>query len=28
MPYIGRFPTYVQKCETVAGNGCQGFILA
>jgi cyclohexanone monooxygenase len=28
MPYIGRFPTYVQKCETVAGNGYEGFILA
>ena len=28
MPYIGGFPAYVQKCDTVAANGYEGFALA
>jgi cyclohexanone monooxygenase len=28
MPYIGGFPAYVEKCETVAANGYEGFTLA
>ncbi len=28
MPYIGGFPTYVDKCDTVAANGYEGFALA
>jgi cation diffusion facilitator CzcD-associated flavoprotein CzcO len=27
MPYIGGFPAYVQKCDEVAANGYQGFVL-
>jgi cyclohexanone monooxygenase len=28
MPYIGGFPAYVQKCNAVAANGYEGFVLA
>ena len=28
MPYIGGFPKYVQKCNDVAANGYEGFVLA
>jgi hypothetical protein len=28
MPYIGGFPAYMQKCDTVAANGYEGFVLA
>ena len=28
MPYIGGFPKYVQKCNEVAANGYEGFVLA
>ena len=28
MPYIGGFPPYVEKCDEVAANGYEGFILA
>jgi cyclohexanone monooxygenase len=28
MPYIGGFPAYVQKCDAVAANGYEGFVLA
>jgi len=27
MPYIGGFPAYVQKCDAVAANGYEGFVL-
>ena len=27
MPYIGGFPTYVQKCNEVAAAGYEGFVL-
>jgi cation diffusion facilitator CzcD-associated flavoprotein CzcO len=28
MPYIGGFPTYVVKCEDIAANGYEGFLLS
>jgi len=28
MPYIGGFPAYVQKCDAVAANRYEGFVLA
>ncbi|MDP6692615.1 MAG: cyclohexanone monooxygenase, partial [Alphaproteobacteria bacterium] len=28
MPYIGGFPTYVEKCDYVAAAGYEGFRLA
>jgi cyclohexanone monooxygenase len=28
MPYIGGFPTYVQKCEEVVARGYDGFRLS
>ena len=28
MPYIGGFPRYVEKCNEVAANGYEGFVLA
>jgi cyclohexanone monooxygenase len=28
MPYIGGFPKYVQKCNEVAANGYDGFVLS
>jgi cyclohexanone monooxygenase len=28
MPYIGGFPAYVQKCDEVAANGYEGFVLS
>ncbi len=27
MPYIGGFPVYVEKCNEVASNGYEGFVL-
>jgi cation diffusion facilitator CzcD-associated flavoprotein CzcO len=27
MPYIGGFPAYVQKCDAVAANGYEGFVV-
>jgi cyclohexanone monooxygenase len=27
MPYIGGFPAYMQKCDAVAANGYEGFVL-
>jgi hypothetical protein len=27
MPYIGGFPSYVERCNEVAANGYQGFVL-
>ena len=27
MPYIGGFPTYERKCDEIAANGYQGFVL-
>ena len=27
MPYVGGFAGYKQKCDTVAGNGYEGFVL-
>ena len=27
MPYIGGFPIYVEKCNDVASNGYEGFVL-
>lgn len=28
MPYIGGFPVYLEKCNTVAANGYEGFSMA
>ena len=28
MPYIGGFPRYVEKCNEVAANGYEGFVLS
>jgi hypothetical protein len=28
MPYIGGFPRYIEKCEEVAANGYEGFVLS
>ncbi len=28
MPYLGPFPDYVRKCEEVAANGYEGFLLS
>ncbi len=28
MPYIGGFPVYVEKCQAIAANGYEGFILS
>ncbi len=28
MPYIGGFPKYVQKCNAVAANGYEGFVIS
>jgi cyclohexanone monooxygenase len=28
MPYIGGFPRYVTKCNEVAANGYEGFVLS
>ena len=28
MPYIGGFPLYVEKCDQVASNAYEGFVLA
>jgi cyclohexanone monooxygenase len=28
MPYIGGFPVYVEKCDAVAANGYEGFVLS
>ena len=27
MPYIGGMPSYVEKCDTVAANGYEGFTI-
>ncbi|MEA2851467.1 MAG: hypothetical protein QOE02_1486, partial [Rhodospirillaceae bacterium] len=27
MPYIGGFPAYIERCETVVKNGYEGFSL-
>ena len=27
MPYVGGFAGYKQKCDAVAGNGYEGFVL-
>jgi cyclohexanone monooxygenase len=27
MPYIGGFPNYVERCNEIAANGYQGFVL-
>jgi cyclohexanone monooxygenase len=28
MPYIGGFPKYVQRCNEIAANGYEGFVLS
>jgi cyclohexanone monooxygenase len=28
MPYIGGFPRYIQRCNEIAANGYEGFVLA
>jgi cyclohexanone monooxygenase len=28
MPYIGGFPRYIQRCNEIAANGYEGFMLA
>ena len=28
MPYIGGLPNYREKCDEVAANGYEGFVLA
>jgi cyclohexanone monooxygenase len=27
-PYIGGFPKYVERCNEIAANGYQGFVLS
>jgi hypothetical protein len=27
MPYIGGYPRYVQRCNEIAANGYEGFVL-
>jgi hypothetical protein len=27
MPYVGGFAGYKRKCDVVAGNGYEGFVL-